>query len=40
MESDMTAQDLALFAIVCVSPAVVAVGMVATCIALTRGALP
>ena len=36
----MTAQDLALFFTVCVSPAVVAVGMVATCIALTRGALP
>ena len=35
----MTAQDLALFCIVCISPAVVAVGMVATCIALTRGVL-
>ena len=39
MESVMTAQDLALFALVCVSPAIVAVGMVATCIALTRGVL-
>ena len=36
----MNVQDLALFALVCLSPAVVAVGMVATCIALTRGALP
>lgn len=36
----MTLQDLALFALVCVSPAVVAVGMVACGIALTRGALP
>jgi len=39
MESDVNAQDLALFFTVCVSPAVVAVGMVATCIALTRGVL-
>ena len=36
----MTAQDLALFFTVCVSLAVVAVGMVATCIGLTRGVLP
>jgi hypothetical protein len=35
----MTLQDLALFALACLSPAIVAVGMVATGIALTRGVL-
>jgi len=33
----MTPQDLALFAAVCLSPAIVAVGMVCVGIALTRG---
>ena len=33
----MTPQDLALFFIVCISPAIVAVGMMACGIALTRG---
>lgn len=36
----MTTQDLALFALVCLSPAAIAVGMVATGIALARGVLP
>jgi hypothetical protein len=36
----MTLQDLALFAVTCITPAIVAVGMVATGIALTRGVLP
>jgi hypothetical protein len=36
----MTLQDLALFAVTCLSPAIVAVGMVACGIALTRGVLP
>ncbi len=35
----MTLQDLALFAITCLSPAIVAVGMVACGIALTRGVI-
>ena len=35
----MTLQDLALFAAVCLSPAIVAVGMVACGIALTRGVI-
>lgn len=33
----MTLQDLALFAVTCLSPAIVAVGMVACGIAFTRG---
>ncbi len=33
----MTLQDLALFAVTCLSPAIVAVGMVACGIALTSG---
>jgi len=36
----MTPQDLALFTVTCLSPAIVAVGMVACGIALTRGVLP
>jgi hypothetical protein len=36
----MTLQDLALFALVCLSPAIVSVGMVACGLALTRGVLP
>ena len=36
----MTLQDLALFLTVCVSPAIVAVGMACVGIALTRGVLP
>ncbi len=35
----MTLQDLALFAVTCISPAIVAVGMVACGIALTRGVI-
>jgi len=35
----MTLQDLAPFALYCISPAAIAVGMVATGIALTRGVL-
>lgn len=36
----MTAQDLALFCIVCLSPAVIAVGLVCVGLALVRGAMP
>jgi len=36
----MTLQDLALFTFTCLSPAIVAVGMVCVGIALTRGVLP
>ena len=35
----MTLQDLALFAVTCLAPAIVAVGMMACGIALTRGVL-